>query len=145
MNQAKVDVIMVEDKFPVAQVALYVFSVLQIVVALATAMGGVPLGIAAEDTAVRRVSTIANAVIIILCFAAGYILLARCLNRCTRLVWRIALSVFLVNIGAAALAIAAQPSNLLQILIFSLAVAGAISVWRGRGVVNEYEAYNSAT
>lgn len=108
MNGAELDAAMIEDRFAVAQVVLYVFAVLQIVVGLATATGGVPLGIAAEATTMQRVSAITNALINVVCFVAGYFLLARCLNRCTRLVWRIALTVFLVNAGASALAMAAH-------------------------------------
>jgi len=126
---------MIEDKFAVAQVVLYVFAVLQIVVALATATGGVPLGVAAEATTVQRISATTNALINVLCFVVGYLLLARCLNRCTRLVWRIALSVFLINAGAAALAMAARHNVPFQALACSLSIAGAISMWRGRKVV----------
>lgn len=50
MNQAEPDVALIEDKFAVAQVSLYIFSALQIVVALATATGAVPLGIASDAT-----------------------------------------------------------------------------------------------
>jgi hypothetical protein len=50
MSQAEPDAAAIEHKFAVAQVVLYVFAVLQILVALATATGGVPLGIAAEAT-----------------------------------------------------------------------------------------------
>ena len=53
----------------------------------------------------QRVSATANGVINVLSFVAGYLLLAQCLNRCARLVWRIALGVSLVNAGIAVLAI----------------------------------------
>lgn len=138
MSPAERDAAMAEDNFAVAQVVLYVFAVLQIVVALATATGGVPLGIAAEATIMQRVSTTTNALINVLCFVAGYFLLARCLNRCTRFVWRIALSVFLINAGAGPLAMAAQHNVPFQVLTCSLSVAGAISVWRGRRVLRMY-------
>ena len=138
MNGAELDAAMIEDRFAVAQVVLYVFAVLQIVVGLATATGGVPLGIAAEATTMQRVSAITNALINVVCFVAGYFLLARCLNRCTRLVWRIALTVFLVNAGASALAMAAHHNVPFQVLACSLSIAGAISVWRGRSVIRKY-------
>lgn len=80
MKQTGLDITMIEGKFAVAQVVLYVFSVLQVVVALATATGGMPLGTAGEVTTLHRI----------------------------------------------------------QVLIFSLAIAGAISVWKGRGVAREH-------
>jgi len=137
MNHPKLDTALIEDKFAVAQVVLYMFAVLQIVVALATATGGVALGIAADATTMQRISTTTNALINVFAFVAGYLLLARCLNHCTRLVWRIALSVFLVNAGAAAVAIAAEYNVPFQILACSLSIAGAISVCRGRGVIQK--------
>jgi hypothetical protein len=135
MNEAEFNVAVIEEKFAAAQVMLYVFSVLQVVAALATGLGAMPAGVAAEASTMQRVSATTNAVINILVFAAAYVLLARCLYRCTKFVWRLAMGVFLLNAGAAALAIAAQPSNLLQVLICILAIAGAISVWRGRRIV----------
>lgn len=123
-----------KDRFAVAQVALYIFAILQVVVALMTAVGSVPLGIAPQASTMQRLSLVTNSVINVLFFAVGYILLARCLNRCTRLVWRIALTIFLTNAGAAALAIVAQ-RNPYSVLTCSLAVAGAISVWNGRDVI----------
>lgn len=123
-----------KDRFAVAQIALYIFAILQVVVALMTAVGAVPLGINPQASTMRRFSLVTNSVTNILLFAVGYILLARCLNRCTRLVWRIALVIFLINAGAAALAIAAQ-RNPYPVLTCSLAVAGAISVWNGRDVI----------
>jgi hypothetical protein len=118
MNEAEFNVAVIEDKFAAAQVMLYVFSVLQVVAAFATALGTMPAGVAAEASTMHRFSATTNAVINILVFAMG---------------------VFLLNAGAAALAIAAQPTNLLQVLICILAIAGAISVWRGRGIVRSYE------
>lgn len=123
-----------KDRFAVAQVALYLFAILQCVVALMTIFGAVPVGIAPQASTMQRLSLVTNSVINILVFAIGYILLARCLNRCTKLVWRVALATFLVNAGVAALAIAAQP-NLYPVLTCGLAVAGAISVWNGRDMI----------
>jgi hypothetical protein len=138
MNQTVPEHALVEDRFAVAQVALYLFAILQVVAILMTVTGAVPLGIVPEASTTQRLSTIATAVVNILCFAVGYVLLARCLNRCTRLVWRIAFTVFLLNGGVAALAIAAQP-NPYPVLTCSLAVAGAISVWNGRRVIKRNE------
>lgn len=125
-----------KDHFAVAQVALYIFAILQIVIVLMTATGGVPLGLSSQASTIQRLSAIANTVANLLCFAVGYVLLARCLNRCTTLVWRVAFSVFLINSGVTALAIAAQP-NPLPVLTCSLSVAGAISVWNGRRVIRK--------
>jgi hypothetical protein len=124
----------VEDKFAVEQVALYLFTILQVVLALMTVSGAVPISIGPQASTMQRLSLMTNSVINVLCFAVGYALLARCLNRCTRLVWRIAFSVFLINAGVAALALAAQPGPY-PTLTCSLSIAGAISVWNGRRVV----------
>jgi|SRR5471032_1287287 hypothetical protein len=137
MNRTAINEVTVKDNFAVAQVALYLFAILQAVVALMTATGAVPLGFAPQASTMLRLSTTTNAVVNILCFAGGYVVLARCLNTPTRLVWRVALCAFLINAGAAALSIAAQP-NLYPVLTCSLALAGGISVWNGRGAVREY-------
>jgi hypothetical protein len=85
----------------------------------------------------QRVSTIASTVVNILSFSVGYLLLARCLNCCTTLVWRIAFGLFLLNTGISMLVIAAQP-NPYPVLTGGLSVAGAISVWRGREAIRDY-------
>lgn len=143
MNKREFDGAVIEDKFAVAQVALYLFAILQVVILLMTATGGVPLGIGPQASTIQRVSAITNTVVNLLCFAVGYALLARCLNRCTTLVWRVAFSVFLTNSGVAALAIAAQP-NPFPVLTCGLSVAGAISVWNGRGVIRRNASSDSA-
>jgi hypothetical protein len=130
--------VLIKDKFAVAQVALYLFAILQIVAALMTVTGAVPLGIDAQASTTQRVSSVTNAVVNVLCPAVGYVLLAGCLNHCTKLVWRIAFGIFLLNGGVAALAIAAQP-NQHSVLTCSLAVAGALSVWKGRKVIEKHE------
>jgi hypothetical protein len=127
----------IKNNFAVAQVALYLFAVLQLVAALMTATGAVHLGTVPQASTMQRVSTTTNAVVSVLCFTVGYALLAWCLDRCTRLMWSIGLGTFLINAGVTALAIAAQP-NPYPILTCSLAIAGAISVWNGRGVVRRY-------
>lgn len=134
MNGIKFDEVTAKDNFAVAQVALYLFAILQVVAALMTLSGAIPLGVAPQASTMQRVSTITNALVNVLCFAVGYVLLARCLNRCSRLVWRIAFGVFLLNIGIAALAITAQP-NPYPVLTCCLSIAGAISMWNGRGVI----------
>lgn len=144
MNGTAVDEVTVKDNFAVAQVALYLFAILQVVVALMTITGAVPLGISQQASTMQRMSATANAMINILCFAVGYVLLARCLNRCTTLVWWIALVVFLINAGAAVLAIAAQ-LNPYQVLTFCLSIAGAVSVWNGRGVNRKYASSESTS
>ncbi|KFX63435.1 hypothetical protein [Paraburkholderia fungorum] len=143
MNRTTFDEATIKDNFAVAQVALYLFAILQVVISLMTATGAVPLGIAPQASTMQRISTTANAVVNILCFTVGYVLLARCLNRCTTLVWRIAFSLFLLNTGVAVLAIAAQP-NLYPVLTCGLSVAGAISVWNGRGAVRDYAVSRSS-
>src|SRR6202012_3891171 len=110
MNRTIFDEVPVKDNFAVAQVALYLFAILQVVLALMTVMGAVPLGIASEASIMLRVSTIASAVVNILSFSVGYLLLARCLNCCTTLVWRVALGIFLLNTSVSMLMIAAQPN-----------------------------------
>ncbi|HIC7214037.1 hypothetical protein [Burkholderia stabilis] len=123
-----------KDHFSVAQVALYIFAILQIVIVLMTVLGGVPLGLGPQASTIQRVSATTNTVVNFLCFAVAYVLLARCLNRCTPLVWRMAFGVFLINSGVAVLTMAAQP-NPLPALTCSLSIAGAISVWNGRAAI----------
>ncbi|MCP3706220.1 hypothetical protein M3I54_04345 [Paraburkholderia sp. CNPSo 3274] len=101
MNEPELGRVAVEDNFAVAQVALYLFAILQVVLTLMTATGAVPLGIAAQASTMQRLSATSNTAVNLLCFAVGYVLLARCLNRCTPLVWRIALGIFLLNTGVA--------------------------------------------
>jgi hypothetical protein len=127
----------IKDNFAVAQVALYLFAILQVVLALMTASGAIPLGIAAQASTMQRTSATTNVVVNIMCFAVGYVLLARCLNRCTTLIWRIALGIFLLNTALAVLAIAAQP-NLYPVLTCGLSVSGAVSVWKGHRAIREY-------
>ncbi|RXV67955.1 hypothetical protein D1006_22300 [Burkholderia stabilis] len=123
-----------KDHFAVAQVALYIFAVLQVVAALMAASGAMPLGVAPQASLVQRISLTIGTVVNILFFVAGYVLLARYLTCCSKVVWRIALAVFLINIGMAALALAAQPGPH-PVLVGSLSIAGAISVWKGREAV----------
>lgn len=134
MNEAWSNEDLTKDHFSVAQVALYIFAILQIVIVLMTVTGGVPLGLGPQASTIQRLSAITNTVVNFFCFAVGYVLLARCLNHCTTLVWRIAFGVFLINSGVAALTIAAQP-NPLPALTCSLSIAGAISVWNGRRMI----------
>lgn len=137
MNTEWPDNDVVADKFAVAQVALYIFAILQVVVALMTASGAISLGLAPQASTMQRVSATTNAVITVLFFTVGYVLLARVLNRCTSLVWRIALSVFLINAGTTALALVAQPGPY-PVLTCSLSIAGVISVWSGRKAVRKH-------
>lgn len=101
------------------------------------ASGAISLGSAPQASTMQRVSATANAVITVLFFTAGYVLLARCLNRCTGLVWRIALSVFLINTGTTALALVAQPGPY-PVLTCGLSIAGVISVWNGRKAIRKH-------
>lgn len=125
-----------EDRFAAAQVALYIFAILQIVATFMTATGAGSIGINDQTPTMQRVSLTANAVVNVLYFLVGYLLLARCLNRCTRLVWRLALATFLANVAIASIAIAANP-NQYPVLTCCLSVAGLISVWNGRKAVRD--------
>jgi hypothetical protein len=137
MNRTLLDESIAEDNFAVAQVALYLFAVLQCVLAVMTATGGIPLGIVPGASMLTRISTTANSTVNLLCFAVGYYLLARCLNRCTKLVWNLAFSVFVLNIALATLSILSNP-NLFPVLTCGLSAAGALSVMRGRGAIKRY-------
>ncbi|MDR8398056.1 MULTISPECIES: hypothetical protein [Paraburkholderia] len=125
---------MKRTKFGVAQLILHLSSILQVVAALMAATLVVPLGFAPQAPTTQRVSTTNNGITKILYFTVEYALLARCLNRCTGLVWRIASGIFLINTGVAALATAARP-NLHPVLTCGVAIAGTISVWNGRELV----------
>ncbi|HEY4297365.1 MAG TPA: hypothetical protein VGM85_12905 [Paraburkholderia sp.] len=132
----------VEDRFAVAQVALLLFSVLDVGLAVMTVFGAVFTEIGPQESTMQRLSATINSVINILCFAAGYLLLAGSLDRCTRLVWHIAFGIFLLNVGLAALALVVH-RNLFPVLTGSLAIAGAISVWNGRGVIQIHSSDDS--
>ncbi|MFM0291295.1 hypothetical protein [Paraburkholderia megapolitana] len=134
MNETTLDKVVNEDRFAVAQVILYLFAFLQVLVALGTGIGGASLEVPPQGSMMQRVSATTSAIINILSFAVGYVLLARCLYRCTTLVWRIAMCVFLINAGVAVLAFAARP-NPYPVLTFCLSISGAISVWRGRSAM----------
>lgn len=134
MSETTLDRAVNEDRFAVAQVILYLFAFLQVLVALGTGIGGASLEIPPQGSMMQRVSATTNAIINILSFAAAYVLLARCLYRCTTLVSRIAMCVFLINAGVAVLALVAQP-NPYPVLTLCLCISGAISVWRGRSVI----------
>ncbi|WP_163012937.1 hypothetical protein [Burkholderia stabilis] len=136
MNETWSNDDIIKDHFAVAQVALYIFAILQVVVLLMTVTGAVPLSIALDAPPVQRIAVIANAVLNVLFFLIGYVLLARCLTRCSRLVWKIALAVFLANTGMAVLTVAVLPSPQ-PVLVASLSIAGAISVWKGRTAIHK--------
>jgi hypothetical protein len=128
------DSVFFEDRFAVAEVALYIFYVLQVVAALLTAIGGASIGSAPHATEMQRISLTASTVLNILGFAAGYLLVGRLLKRRARLVWRVAGAIFLANIVLTALAALAQPSPS-PILTCCLSVAGLLSLWKGRHAV----------
>ncbi|MFM0162339.1 hypothetical protein [Paraburkholderia sediminicola] len=134
MNGTAFDEVTIKGNLSLTQVALYLFALLRVVAPLMTATDALSPGITPKASTTRRVSTTNNAVVNILCFTVGYALLARCLNRCAGLVWRIASGIFLINTGVAALATAAQ-RNLYPVLTRGVAIAGTISVWNGRGLV----------
>ncbi|HDR9582058.1 TPA: hypothetical protein QDC22_000618 [Burkholderia stabilis] len=136
MNETWSNDDIIKDHFAVAQVALYIFAILQVVVLLMTVTGAVPLSIALDAPPAQRIAVIANAVLNVLFFLIGYVLLARCLTRCSRLVWKIALAVFLANTGMAVLTVAVLPSPQ-PVLVASLSIAGAISVWKGRTAIHK--------
>jgi hypothetical protein len=69
MNRTTFDEATIKDNFAVAQVALYLFAILQVVIALMTATEAVPLGNTPQASTMQRTSTTANAVVNILCFA----------------------------------------------------------------------------
>ncbi|MFL9945281.1 hypothetical protein PQR68_04745 [Paraburkholderia agricolaris] len=126
-----------EDKFAVAQVALYILAVLQVVAAVMLATGGAPIPFPQQATAMQRLSGTVNAVVMVLAFAVVYYLLARCLHRPTKLVWRIALGTFLTNFGMAVLTMVAQPGPS-PVLTGCLCFAGIVSVLRGCKSVKAY-------
>jgi hypothetical protein len=136
MKESEVDVFAGKDRFTVAQVALYVFSVLQIVITLGAVFGAYQVDSGSEVSALQRLSAIVRVTVDLGCFAVGYMLLGKCLVRCTVFVWRIAFGVFLLHICVTALAVAARPGPLL-ILILLLSSAGAFSVWNGRQSVGK--------
>lgn len=120
-----------DDSFAVAQVALYIFAGQSALSALMTLTGAIPLPIDMQASLMKRASVIASAAATSLCFALGYFLLARCLDRCTKLVWRVALGMFLLNALLGALAFFASPS-IFPILTGGLSIAGAWSIFEGR-------------
>ncbi len=125
-----------KDHFAVAQVALYIFAVLQAVAALMAAVGAIPLGIVPQASSVQRAAVTISAVVNLLSFLIGYVLLARCLTRCSTLVWRIALAAFVTNLGMSVLTLVAQPGPH-PVLTGSLSIAGAISMWNGRVAIRK--------
>ncbi|GJH25506.1 hypothetical protein [Caballeronia novacaledonica] len=120
-----------DDPFAVAQVALYIFAGQSALSALMTLTGAIPLPIDVQASLMQRVSFIASAAATSLCLALGYLLLARCLDRCTKLVWRVALGMFLLSALLSALAFFASPSTF-PILTGGLSIAGAWSISKGR-------------
>ncbi|WP_454825066.1 hypothetical protein [Paraburkholderia xenovorans] len=134
MNRTTFDEVTIKGNFALARTALYLFALMRVVASLIMASGAVSLGITPRASTTRRVSMTTNAVVNILFLTVGCALLARCLNRCTGLVWRIVSGIFLVNTGVAALAIAAK-SNRYLILTRGVAIAGTISVWNSRGLL----------
>lgn len=87
-----------------------------------------------QNSTTQRVSTTNIVAAKILYFAVEYVSQARCLNRWTGLVWRIASGILLINTGVAALATGAQP-KLCPVLTCGVAIAGKISVRNGRELV----------
>jgi hypothetical protein len=136
VNDSQSNVFVGEDRFAVAQITLYIFAVFQIVTALMFATGGTPIPFATQATPMQRLSGTVNAIALVLAFAVVYFLLARCLSRCTKLVWRIAFGTFLANLALAIFTMIVQPAPA-QVVTGSLALAGAVSVWRGRNAVSQ--------
>ncbi|MEX3939078.1 hypothetical protein AB4Y45_02235 [Paraburkholderia sp. EG287A] len=73
MNEPELGRVAIEDNFAVAQIALYLFAILQVVPTLMTATGAVPLGIAAQTSTMQRLSATTNTADNLLCFAVGYV------------------------------------------------------------------------
>jgi|GEM_PF-1409403 len=120
-----------DDSFAVAQVVLYIFAGQSALSALFSLTGAIPLPIDVQASLMQRVSFIASAAATSLCLGLGYWLLARCLDRCNKLVWRVALGMFLLNAILSALAFFARLS-IIPILTGCLSIAGAWSIFRGR-------------
>jgi len=120
------------DNFAVAQVVLYIFAVFQAAAALMAGINGVPFGINAEATQAQKILVTVASVMNILGFFSAYLIIARCLNKPNKLVWRIAFCIFLVNgvMAAASLIIHVVAVN--SISMCSLSIAGLISLWKGR-------------
>jgi hypothetical protein len=137
MKRTIFDEVNIRDHFAVAQVVLCLFAALHVMLALMTVMGAIPLGITPEASTISRIWATANPVINILCYLVGYLILARCLDRCTTLVWNIAFGVFITNTGLSVLAITAQHSPY-PVVTCGLSIAGAISVWNGREAIRDY-------
>ncbi|MCP3720769.1 MULTISPECIES: hypothetical protein [unclassified Paraburkholderia] len=135
MIESQSTVFVGEDKFAVAQVALYILAVLQVVAAVMLAIGGASIPFPQQATSIQRFSGTVNAVVMVLAFAAVYYLLARCLYRCTKLVWRIAVGAFLTNLGMTVLTMVAQPGPS-PVVTGCLCFAGIVSLWRGRNAVS---------
>lgn len=132
MNGTIFHEVTVKGNFALPQVALYLFSLLRAVTALATATEAALLGVPSKTSTTRRISTTTDAIVNMLCVGVGNASLARCLKRCADLVRHIASVIFLINTGVAALAIAAQP-NFYPALMSGLAISGTIWVWIGLG------------
>jgi hypothetical protein len=108
MSETRFNRVFVKDNSAAAQVALYLFAILQVVVGQAIATGAVPLGIVPQACTIQRASTITNSVVNILFFGVGYLLLHSYLNRSTTQVSRRFLCKLLVNDGVAVLVSFAQ-------------------------------------
>lgn len=134
MSEEQPNSVFFQDRFAVAEVALYIFAALQVYSALMVAVGAAPLGLPPQATILQRISVTTHAVFSILGFAVGYALLGRYLKQSTRVVWRLASAVFLTNIALSVLTIVAQPGPF-AVLTCCLSAAGFMSLWTGRKAV----------
>jgi hypothetical protein len=134
VSESKPSVFVADDKFFAAQVALYIFTVSQIIAAiiLVTNFSSIPL--APQATTLQRLFATLNGVVTDLAFAFAYFLLGVSLSNYTKLVWRLAIAMLLTNLLMNALAMAIRP-GFLPSLSICIGVAGLVSLWRGRNVL----------
>lgn len=121
-----------KDNFLIAQVAFCYFAVFNafiLVLALIGAdysMNGAPL--------LQRISILASTIANVFLVTLGFSVMAMSLERCTQVVWRIALIVLLVAVIGNVLAMLAQPS-IMPILSTAVSVAGVASLIYERDAV----------
>ena len=121
-----------EDNFLIAQVAFCYFAVLNAFV-LVLALTGADYS-SNGATLLQKISILANTIANVFLMTLGFSVMAMSLERCTKVVWRIALIVLFVAVTVNVLAMLAQLA-IMPILSTIVSVAGIASLLYERNAV----------
>ncbi|UVA80180.1 hypothetical protein [Pandoraea commovens] len=121
-----------KDNFLIAQVAFCYFAVLNAFI-LVMALIGTDYSLNGASL-LQKISVLANTIANVFLMTLGFVVMAMSLERCTKVVWRIALFVLIVAVIVNVLAMLAQ-LTIMPILSTIVSVAGIASLLYERNAV----------